>query len=339
MAQRVVSPADDGQRMDRWLKRVCVGTPFVALQKAMRLRRIRLNGRQVDGDARVKAGDTVDMPDNFLSQVRKTPAFVANAADRDALASWVVYEDRQLLVLNKPQGLPAQAGGGQVRSLDRILVSVFGPDKAPKLTHRLDRETTGVIVAAKNRTTAAAVSEAFAARDMRKAYIAWVVADRLPAKGEMREPLAKVGPLAKVVTEGDPRGDTAHTLWVRLGEVKPGIYAVLVSPLTGRMNQIRAHFFHHGWPLVGDDKYGFQTAKPWGKMFGTGLALHAWRLAMRHPVTDALLQLEAPVPEAWAAVWGEPMRQAMDDAQQAWHDGFANKKTGVVAVRPLHRSR
>ncbi len=326
MGQRNVPPADDGQRLDRWLKRVCVGVPFVAIQKALRTGRVRVDGARVAADVRLKAGSRVEMPDDFLRAVAPDAVFALKDADRDALASWVIYEDRQLLVLNKPQGLPAQAGGGQVRSLDRILAAVFGAERAPKLTHRLDRETTGVIVAAKNRSTAAAVTQAFADRAMRKVYIAFVVADALPAQGQMREPLAKVGPLAKVVPANDPRGDSAHTVWVRLGEVRPGIYAVLVSPLTGRMNQIRAHFFHHGWPLVGDDKYGFQTAKPWGKTLGTGLALHAWRLAMDHPLTHAPLLLEAPLPAPWAAAWGPNLPTAMDAAARAWHNGFGLKK-------------
>lgn len=317
-----IAPTDAGQRLDRYLKRVCPGVPFVGLQKAIRTGLVRVNGRKAPMDLRLQARDVVALPPSFGAPAIATAAYVPTKAEAAALRQAVVYDDAQLLVLNKPQGLAAQAGGGVVKSLDRLLAALYGADRAPKLVHRLDRETSGLIVCGKTRTAAAALSAQWAGREVRKGYLALVLAQRLPPKGSMREPLAKRGPLAVV----GPQGDPAHTVWVRLGAVEPGVWLVLASPLTGRMNQLRAHFAHHGWPLVGDDKYGdFALTKPAGKRLGTGLALHAWQLQLTHPVSGRALALQAPLP----AVWEELLttrENLLEPATTAWQNWLNNKE-------------
>ena len=294
-----ISASDDGQRLDRWLKRICPTVPFIGLQKAIRTGSVRVNGRKAKMDTRLQSGDAVQLPPSPSSSTEDKPAFIATQADRAMLLNAVVYEDQQILVFNKPQGLPSQAGGGQVKSLDRLLTAVYGQQKTPKLVHRLDRETSGLIVCAKNRTTAAALGELWAGRAVTKAYLALVMAPNLPSGGDFREAIAKAGPQAVI----DKHGDTAHTRWVNLGQVGPNLFAVLAWPKTGRMNQIRVHFAHHGWPLAGDDKYGLHlNPKALGKQLKTGLALHAWKLALPHPATDKILMLEAPLPTALDAL-------------------------------------
>jgi len=307
-----IGPTDAGQRLDRYLKRVCAGVPFVGLQKAIRTGLVRVNGRKVHMDIRLQARDVITLPPS-LAGPPTAPAYVPTKAEQAALRQAVVHEDTQLLVLNKPQGLAAQAGGGVVKSLDRLLAATYGA-AAPKLVHRLDRDTSGLIVCGKTRAAAAALSAQWAGRTVQKGYLALVLAAKLPAQGEMHEPLAKRGPVAVI----SPAGDPAHTVWVRVGELESGIWLVLASPRTGRMNQLRAHFAHHGWPLVGDDKYGdFTLTKPAGKRLGTGLALHAWQLQLLHPHSGHALQLEAPLPMGLQRVLtGVP--NLLEQAAAAW---------------------
>lgn len=308
-----VGKADDGQRLDRLLKRICPTVPFIGLQKAIRTGAVRINGRKAAPDARVQAGDEVLLP-LMEPATEKSLPYTASAADLKQLKAMIVFEDKQLLVLNKPQGLASQAGGGITKSLDRVLVAAYGVARAPKLVHRLDKETSGLMVCAKNRTTAAALGAQWAGRDVAKAYIALVQSKDLPAKGEFKEPLLKVGPISRVADNGDK----AHTSWVRLAEIEDTIWAVLVYPRTGRMNQIRAHFAHHNAALVGDDKYGpFAENKAVAKRLGTGLALHAWRVRIAHPFTGAPMMLEAPLPYHLHTLLTHTPN-ALELAAQAW---------------------
>lgn len=318
---KTIGPGDAGQRLDRYLKRVCAGVPFVGLQKAIRTGLVRVNGRKAPMDLRLQARDVVTLPPDFLSaSTNPSAAYTPTKAELAALKASIVYEDGQVLVLNKPQGLPSQAGGGQVKSLDRLLAAAYGPEKIPKLVHRLDRETTGLILCGKTRTAAAALSEQWASRAVIKGYLALVLASKLPAKGEMQRPIDKRGPLAVI---DEINGDPAHTQYVNLGQLEPGVFAVLALPRTGRMNQIRVHFANNGWPLVGDDKYGdFAQTKAAGKQLKTGLALHAWRLHVVHPQANKFLTLEAPLPFSWQGILTASM---LEQAAQAWQT-FTNNK-------------
>lgn len=315
-----VSPVDDGQRLDRFLKKNVPQVPFIGLQKMLRQGKIRVNGNKAKGESRLSAGDILTLPPPTAAAPTDTShsAYQVQEADFAMLETATVYEDGALLVLNKPAGLPAQAGGGQVRSLDRILAGAYGAEKAPKLTHRLDKETTGLIVCAKNRTMAAAMAALFAEKTeaartgkghapVTKTYLACVVGALPGPAGHVRAPIAKVGPFAKV----SPQGDPAHTTWAHLRTFTQGgvtFHLLACTPHTGRMNQIRVHMAHIGLPLVGDDKYGSDALKQAGKALhpkgAIPLYLHAWKLAFPHPQSHIPLTLQAPLPPHFAAVMG-----------------------------------
>lgn len=312
-ARKVVGEEDAGQRVDRWLKRVFAEVPYVGLQKLIRQGRVRVNGVKCKGDARLAAGDVVSFPPDVakVGAVAGKGAFQASERDVRMVEEATVFEDKWLLVLNKPAGLPAQAGGGQVRSLDRILAAMYGEDKAPKLVHRLDRETTGLIVCAKNRSTAAALGEQFAGREVEKIYMA-LVAGKLPGgKGEIRRPIKKAGAFARIAADGDK----AHTSWELLAEVGEGLHLLACTPHTGRMNQLRVHFADAGWPIVGDDKYAFDVAQAAGrKLHAKGaipLYLHAWKLVLRHPQSGEIVRLEAKLPPHLAALTDKGLRDTI----------------------------
>jgi 23S rRNA pseudouridine955/2504/2580 synthase len=300
-----IGEADDGQRLDRLLKKVLPQIPYAAIQKWLRKGDVRINGKRAKAEARVAAGDTVRLPPQTVlaggprTESRDSKNYVATNADKKMFTDGLVYEDKQLLVFNKPAGLPAQAGGGQTRSLDRIVTALW-PSSPPKLVHRLDRETTGLIILAKNRTTAAALMTQFAGREVKKTYLALCMG-KLPAQeGVVDAPLLKRGPMAVV----SPQGDSAQTRWRLVESIESEIHLIEAEPLTGRMNQIRAHMAHIGLPLVGDDKYGGSDAREAARALQTPntLYLHAWKLALVHPATGEPLHLEAPLPPAFAVL-------------------------------------
>lgn len=306
LGEKAVPENDAGQRLDRWLKGIFPNLPYIAVQKLVRQGKVRVDGVKAEAATRLNGGAVVTFPADFAEGERRAqtgdgPAYQVTSDDMVMLEAATLYEDGAMLVLNKPAGLPAQAGGGQVRSLDRIFEGIFGAEKAPKLVHRIDRETTGLLVCAKNRTMAHALTEAFAGREIQKEYLA-VVVGTLPAeRGDIREPIAKVGPFAKVA----PHGDKAHSSW-RLLASDGQMHLVACVPHTGRMNQLRVHMDYIGLPMLGDDKYGNDALKMAGKaVHPTGkipLYLHAWKLQLAHPKTGEPMAFEAPLPAHFAAM-------------------------------------
>ncbi len=290
-----VTAAHDGQRLDRLIKAIRKDIPFPAVQKLIRTGKIRVDGQKAKPDARVKIGQIVTLVDANPIPHTSNPAtprqYPLTRADRAMLAEAVLYEDDALLVINKPAGLATQAGSGITRSLDRLMVGVYGPEKAPKLTHRLDKDTSGVIVLAKTREVAATLTRGFAERDVGKLYLALVEGHLNQPNGHIRAPLAKAQHAhgSRAVVRAD--GDHAHTEWRVVSPLGPHTLIEAI-PHTGRMNQIRAHLAHIGHPLVGDSKYGATGLE-------RNLHLHAYRLTFTHPMTGKQLDFVAPAP-AWA---------------------------------------
>ncbi|NBX86693.1 MAG: RluA family pseudouridine synthase [Proteobacteria bacterium] len=300
-----VTATNAGQRLDRLLKSSFPTVPYIAVQKLIRTGKVRINGTKAKADARLQEADIITFPPNLKSPAERlnpsgtsktTNPYQLTKADLQWLEQATIYEDDSLLVLNKPAGLPAQAGGSQTRSLDRILAAAYGEQKAPKLTHRLDRETTGLIVCAKTRTAAAHVTAQFAARQVQKSYLALLQGNLKGSSGEICHPILKVGALAKV----SPQGDSAHTTWQLLSHQEANTHLVQCTPHTGRMNQLRVHFAHQGTPIVGDDKYATQSSskKP--------LFLHAHTLTLTHPKTGQILSFIAPLPAHFAGLTPPP---------------------------------
>jgi 23S rRNA pseudouridine955/2504/2580 synthase len=302
LGETKVAETDAGQRLDRWLKGVFPNLPYIAVQKLLRTGKVRVDGVKAQGATRLEAGQVVTYPADVKDGGERKGdglAYQVTSVDMEMLDDCMLFEDGAMMVLNKPAGLPTQAGGGQVRSLDRIFEGIYG-EKAPKLVHRLDRETTGILVLAKNRTMAAELTAQFAARETKKEYLA-VVVGKLPGKsGDIKEPIAKVGPFARV----DKSGDAAHTSWTWLAS-EGDMHLVSCVPHTGRMNQLRVHMDHIGLPMLGDDKYGNDDLKAVGKALHGNkipLYLHAWKLVIAHPQSHETVRFEAPLPAHFAAM-------------------------------------
>ena len=313
-----VGADEGGQRLDRWLRRRFPTLTQGAVEKMCRKGALRVDGGRVKASTRVETGQAVrvpPLPDLPDQAVKPRP----RVGERDAalIRAAVLYEDDHLIALNKPPGLASQGGTGQERHVDGLAVALQGDrDAPPRLVHRLDRDTSGLLLLARDRRTAAALGEAFRARETRKIYWAAVAGTPSPRMGTVRFGLAKAGdermravhPDAVEATEGAKRATTDYAVLDDLGGRAAWVALV---PVTGRTHQLRVHMAEMGHPIVGDGKYGGRGQENlgdgWGAMLGGAVSrklhLHARHLSFDHPVTGRRLHLTAPLPEHMARTW------------------------------------
>mgnify|MGYP005838140839 CR=1 FL=1 len=304
-----IPPENAEMRLDRLLQHLKPELGFGPMQKLCRTGQVRLDGKRVKGKERVQAGQELRLPPHFLAQSEKPDEHSLPAKDWAWLQEAVLYRDDDLIALNKPAGIPVQAGSGHKRSLDRLMNAFCAPLK-PRLVHRLDKATTGVLVFALNRESAAALTRQFAGREAQKTYLAALSGALLEAQGELDFALEKTAAddgyeQMKAVHNqrhaADIRGQQAKTVYKRLQ--RTGNYQLVeAKPETGRTHQIRAHFSTVGSPIVGDTKYGGEAYKYKNK---NTMLLHAYKLELTHPKSDKVITLSAPLPAPFKAFCGE----------------------------------
>ncbi|MEO0412319.1 MAG: RluA family pseudouridine synthase [Pseudomonadota bacterium] len=290
-----VAEDDDGIRLDRWFKRHVPALSFGQVSKMLRKGEVRLDGKRADAKTRIAAGQTLRIPplDGRLAAQTQAPEKQRfNPADLEFIRSLIVHEDEAVLALNKPPGLPTQGGSGITRHLDGLLR--FYGDRPPRLVHRLDKDTSGLIVLGKTASAAASLAEAFRKRDTEKMYHALTVNVPHPREGQLSAPLEKLpgqGGEKMVVSDG---GKSATTRYRVLDVAARRCALMELQPLTGRTHQLRVHMAYLNCPIVGDGKYGGQDAYLTGTI-SRKLHLHAFRLALAHP-DGGMLTLEATYP-------------------------------------------
>lgn len=318
-----VEPGEGDQRLDRWLRRRFPHLGQGVVERLCRKGDIRVDGGRVKASTRVAEGQAVRVPPLPEGRGPAAPrrARVAEA-DAEMIRSCVIYRDDHILALNKPPQLASQGGSGQVRHVDGLGDALrFDAEEQPRLVHRLDRDTSGVMIMARNRLTAAALSEAFRARDARKIYWAVVAGVPKPRMGTIRYGLVKSG-------GGGDGGERMRAVHPDEVDAVPGAkraitdYAVLDSlagraswvamvPVTGRTHQLRAHMAKMGHPIAGDGKYGGGSQENAGDGWGAGMGeeigrrlhLHARSLELTHPISGARLRITAPLPDHMARTW------------------------------------
>lgn len=297
-----VGAGEDGARLDRWIRRRWPELTQARIQKLIRTGQVRVDGGRAKADTRLAAGSHVRVPPliEAAPPVAAGPAAIS-ARDAAFAEGLVLFEDADVLVLNKPAGLAVQGGTKTARHVDRLLSAWGEGQNRPRLVHRLDRDTSGVLVLGKTPAAAAALAGAFAHRDVEKTYWAIVAGGPKPGAGRIDLPLAKVGvgdrELVRPVRIRDG-GRPAITDYVTLARAADKAAWLALRPLTGRTHQLRAHLLSIGHPIIGDRKYGAED--PRTQEEGLGLQLHARRVAMKHPVRG-VLEIEAPADPAFVA--------------------------------------
>lgn len=295
---RTVRASDGVLRLDRWFHRYFPNLTQGALQKMLRSGQIRVDGLRAEANTRINPGQVLripPMPDAPAPLAAPKPIDPRDAADLERM---VIYRDDSVIALDKPQGLPVQGGPGIARHVDGMLDALrFGSDERPRLVHRLDRDTTGVLVLARTPAAASALARAFRGRDAAKTYWAIVVGRPHPLEGRIDMSLAKQGGAqGERTVPSDAREATrAVTLYRMMDSAQKRAALLELTPLTGRTHQLRVHCAAAlGCPILGDGKYGGAGAHPDG--FGDRtLHLHARALRLPHP-EGGHLELAAPLP-------------------------------------------
>ena len=325
--RQVTVGADEGDlRLDRWLRRLFPQVHQSRIERMCRKGEIRVDGARAKAATRLVPGQVVRLPPIADSDAAPAePAAPAiSAADAALIQAAVLWRDDDVIALNKPAGLAVQGGSGQHRHVDGLAEALrFGREDKPRLVHRLDRDTSGVLLLARSARAAAALARAFQARTTRKVYWAAVAGAPSPAAGTIRTGLVKapghgpggegekmaVVPFDRVpATEGAKR---ATTDFATIDAAGTRAAWVALSPVTGRTHQLRAHMDAIGHPIVGDGKYGGSgqenLGSGWGAQLGgevsRKLHLHARSIDIPHPVTGKRLRVEAPLPDHMARTW------------------------------------
>lgn len=314
----VITEADDGQRLDRWLKK---HMPFGLVQKLVRKGAVRVDGNKVKSDVRLSEGQTVRLPP-FEEKKPATQKYRIQDHDRIEVKNMVLYDDGDIIVINKPHGLASQGGTGIKRSLDDLRpILEDRQGLRPKLIHRLDQETSGLLVMARKPETIRALGHAFKNREIKKIY--WAIVTPLPEfrAGTIRAAIGD-GPVKERKVIDEENGKKAQTDYAVIDQASKVAAFVAFWPHTGRTHQIRIHAADIlECPVLGDERYeGLMSLE--GIEMSNRLHLHARRLVLPIPGQDKELDITAPLSDdlvkTWKALGFDPNDQSDPFEEQAF---------------------
>ncbi|MCB5175660.1 RluA family pseudouridine synthase [Microvirga lenta] len=298
----VVEPDEADMRVDRFLVARFPQLAFTHIQRIVRKGELRIDGKRAQPNERLQAGQKVRVPPLKLDQPRPVARSAAKEQDeRDFLKSITLYEDKDVLIINKPMGLAVQGGSGTTRHVDGLLESMRDAEgQKPRLVHRLDKDTAGCLVIAKTRFAASTMAKSFRSRTTRKIYWALVAGVPRVRQGRISTYLAKEGDEGdarmRVAQHGDEGASHALTYYAVIDTAAQKLAWMSLKPVTGRTHQLRAHTAHIGHPIVGDPKYF--DIENWELPGGIQNKLHllARRIVIAHPRTGKPIDVTAPLP-------------------------------------------
>jgi len=309
---RTIDPDDDGVRLDRWFKRHYPNVTHVLLEKLLRKGEVRLDGKRAKAADRLTAGQAMRLPPQVIHAKDARPEKPLAEAkhplatkDMGSLADRILYMDKQVIVLDKPAGLATQGGSGLTKHVDGMLDSLqYEKPTRPKLVHRLDRDTSGVLIIARTALAASGLSASLALRDTSKVY--WALTRGVPKQkhGVIKAALAKEGVRGKderMTISEDEEAKEALTEYAVMATAGTEFAWVAARPITGRTHQIRVHLASIGTPIVGDFKYGGTDSRGRGDI-ADKLHLHARSIDIGRP-DGGRLQATAPLSPHMVKSW------------------------------------
>jgi 23S rRNA pseudouridine955/2504/2580 synthase len=300
---RAVTDDEAGMRLDRWFQRHFPELSHGALQKLLRTGQVRIDGKRTEGKDRVEPGQSVRLPPGVTNSPPPKPKASATStvSDRDAaeIQRMVIHRDDHVIVLNKPPGLAVQGGSGTEKHVDGMLDALrFGFEQRPRLVHRLDKDTSGLLLIARTGQAAKRLTESFRDRETEKLYWAIVVGVPPKKEGTVDLPLAK-RPGARdreLMQVDEENGLKAITHFREVDRAGRRAALLALWPKTGRTHQLRVHCAEMGCPILGDRKYGGEEALLATVADARRLHLHALRLSLPHPSGKGELKAEAELP-------------------------------------------
>ena len=324
-----VTPDENNMRVDRFFEARFPGLSFSHIQRIIRKGEVRVNGKRTQPKNRLEAGQAVRIPPLKLAPPKPRDDAPQAQKDRAFLKGITLYEDADVLVLNKPMGLAVQGGSGTTRHVDGMLEALRGPradDQRPRLVHRLDKDTAGCLLVAKTRFAASALAKTFRSRSARKIYWTLVVGVPKPRQGRISTYLAKQeleeDSFMRVAQHGEKDAVHAVTYYAVVETAAQQLAWLSLKPVTGRTHQLRAHMAHIHHPIVGDPKYF--NKENWELPGGIQNKLHllARRIAVPHP-RGGVIDVSAPLPPHMRQSWNllgfdagryDPIEEAPEEA-------------------------
>lgn len=302
---KTVTDDEAGMRLDRWFKMHFPNVRHGELEKFLRKGQIRVSGGRAKSNRRLETGDEIRIPPLSDEIPKKAPRqFIVE--DAKEIRKLVIYEDDSIIALNKPFGLAVQGGANTKRHVDGMLAALEKDGERPRLVHRLDKDTGGLMLVAKTRKAAQALSDAFKGRGVDKTYWALVAGVPRPHEGTIDLPVAKRmmrigdGEQERVVPAEGEDAKKAISHYQTLEDA--GVVAFLaMQPVTGRTHQLRVHAAAMGCPVVGDGKYG----GPEARIEGVSPKLHLFcrEMSFQHPTTKRKMTLKAPLTGHMRETW------------------------------------
>ncbi len=289
-----IDAEQDGQRIDNFLKTQLKGVPKSLIYRILRKGEVRVNKKRIKPEYKLCVGDEIRVPPVRVAEENELPS--SKLGSVQALAHQIIFEDDAIIVLNKPSGLAVHGGSGLSFGVIEGLRALRSESRFLELVHRLDRDTSGLLLVAKKRSALKHLHEQLRVKTMRKQYLALVRGQWQPHVKVVNAPLLKNilqsgERIVRVNSEGKP-SETRFQIMHKFAHAT----LVMASPITGRTHQIRVHTLHAGHPIACDDKYGEREFDEQVKKAGLHrLFLHAYRLTFIHPVTGKEMSVEAPL--------------------------------------------
>jgi 23S rRNA pseudouridine955/2504/2580 synthase len=323
-----VTPDENNMRVDRFFEARFAGLSFSHIQRIIRKGEVRVDGKRTEPKSRLEAGQVVRIPPLQLEQPKPREDAPQAMKDRDFIRSITLFEDDDVMVLNKPMGLAVQGGSGTTQHIDGMLGALRGQHvdaQRPRLVHRLDKDTAGCLLVAKTRFAAAALAKTFRTRSARKIYWALVVGVPKPKQGRISTYLAKQqeeeDSYMRIAEHGERDAVHAVTYYAVVETAAQKLAWISLKPVTGRTHQLRAHMAHVGNPIIGDPKYF--NIENWELPGGIQNKLHllARRIVVPHP-RGGTIDISAPLPPHMQQSWNllgfdanryDPIEQAPEE--------------------------
>ncbi|MBQ3696021.1 MAG: RluA family pseudouridine synthase [Alphaproteobacteria bacterium] len=286
----IVTEKDEDIRLDRWFQRHYPDLKHGMLERLIKNKNIKLNKAKTTAGTHVHIGDEIRIPPLDFAPKNIGPMQLSQK-DIQMMQKLVIYKDNEIIILNKPAGLATQGGTKTTRHIDGLLDALrFDKDEKPHLVHRLDKDTSGVLVLARSANIAAKLTAAFKTRSVHKVYWAVVAGTPIPPAGKIDAPLSKKQD--RVVVDWQ-NGERAISVYQTIDTAGRNAAWLALSPLTGRTHQLRVHLTDVlKTPILGDNKYGKKSFAQMGK----GLHLHARAIDIKNPVTGKTIQAVAELP-------------------------------------------